>query len=75
MLKKDDERWSNYKTNKKESLELLYNAIRKFPVVSFMWMHDKCGNPEWQLDKLEEDENYFVSTWIIDAIRSRYRTY
>tara|TARA_B100001287_G_C22686496_1_gene534059 strand:- start:4980 stop:6014 length:1035 start_codon:yes stop_codon:yes gene_type:complete len=75
VLEKDDERWSKYKTNKKESLQVLYDSIRKFPVVSFMWMHDKCGHPEWQLDKLDDDKDYYISTWIIDAIRSRYRTY
>ncbi len=74
-LEKDDERWSNYKTGKQESLQVLYDAIRKFPYVSYMWMHDKCGHPEWQLDSLNKDEKYFISTWIIDAIRSRYRTY
>lgn len=74
-LKKDDERWSNYKTNRAESLQLLYDALRKFPYVSYMWMHDKCGHPEWQLEELEKDKEYFISTWIIDAIRSRYRTF
>lgn len=74
-LEKDHEEWSNYKTNKKESLQLLYDALRKFPYVSFMWMHDKCGHPEWQLDELKDDQDYFISTWIIDAIRSRYRTF
>ena len=74
-LEKDHEEWSNYKTNKTESLQLFHDALRKFPFVSFMWMHDKCGHPEWQLDKLEDDQDYFISTWIIDAIRSRYRTF
>lgn len=73
-IQKDHPEWTKYKTNKKEALDTFEKMKAVYPKSSFLWMHDKCGEPEWQLDKLQDNQNYYISTWIIDDIRSRYRT-
>lgn len=73
-IDKDHPDWTNYRTTNEEALSTFYSMIIRYKYSSFLWMHDKCGNPEWQLDKLEPDTDYLISTHIIDAVRSRYRT-
>lgn len=73
-IQKDNPEWTKYKTNKEEALTTFEKMKEVYPKSSFTWMHDKCGEPEWQLDTLKEDQDYYISTWVIDKIRSTYRT-
>jgi hypothetical protein len=73
-IEKDNPEWTNYRTDKKDALNTFFSMISVYKYSAFLWMHDKCGNPEWQIDKLDPNKEYLISTHIIDEIRSRYRT-
>jgi hypothetical protein len=69
---KDDDRWTNYRTNQKQALEVFERMRELYKYSSFLWMHDKCGNKEWQLNSLDSNKDYLISTHIINSVRSSY---
>jgi|TARA_B110000977_G_scaffold93280_2_gene123489 hypothetical protein len=73
-IKKDHPEWDKYRTNKEEALETFEKMSEVYTKSSFLWMHDKCGNAEWQIQDLDPNKKYLISTYVIDAVRSRYRS-
>lgn len=73
-ITRDHEMWGKYQTNKEESLNVLDKMLYVYKFSSFLWLHDKCGNPEWQIDNIDESKDYLISTHILDKIRSEYKS-
>lgn len=62
----DTQQWGFYKCKQDDALTIL-EALRGYPNVSHLWLHDKDGNPDWLKGDFQEKE--LISTWIINKIR------
>ena len=72
-IKWGNENWGKYTTNESEALSVLDNMKEVYKFGCFLWLHDKCGNPEWQIDNLDASKNYLISTHILNKLRNDYR--
>ena len=57
--------WGKYKCNKHVARSFMFEALKRYPHLSHIWMHDKEANDEW-FQSLEADHCYAPSTWIYE---------
>jgi hypothetical protein len=61
----DQFEWGKYKCNKHVARSFMFEALKRYPHLSHIWMHDKEANDEW-FQSLEADHCYAPSTWIYE---------
>jgi hypothetical protein len=73
-IDRSHENWGNYRTNETEALDVFRKMLDVYEFAPFLWLHDKCGNPEWQIDDLEDNKDYLISTYILNNTRRQYKS-
>jgi len=66
--------WGHYKTNKSEAMNVFKKMLEAYKFAPFLWLHDKCANAEWQIDNLDQDQDYLISTHILENVRHQYKS-
>jgi hypothetical protein len=61
--------WGQYKCNRHVARDFMFEALKRYPTLSHLWMHSKADKDEW-FQPLEKEGLCSLSTWIYDYNRS-----